>query len=166
MRLNDEPDRIARGVFAGTFIAFSPFFGFHYLLAPALAFAIRGNLLASLIFANVSNILTFPFVAGASIATGKLFLGSLDDDDVMHEEELEELASSFDLIWDGLLKNDGDGRWGFLAEIYDDLLLPYLLGGGILGLIVGFAFAWTVFWIVPRFRILRARRRAAKREQP
>ena len=166
LRLNDEPDRIARGVFAGTFISFSPIFGFHYLLAPALAFAIRGNLIASLIFANVSNFLTFPFIATASIATGKLFLGSRHDDEIALEESLEDLSPSFGLTWDRLKDDNGEWDWGFLADVAEDLLVRYLLGGGFLGLVFGLSLAWLVYWIVPRFRMLRARKRAARREQP
>ena len=36
-RLPDPPDRIARGIFAGVFTTFTPFYGLHFIVAATLA---------------------------------------------------------------------------------------------------------------------------------
>ena len=59
-RLPDPPHRIARGIFAGVFISFTPFFGFHFLGAAAIAWSLRGNILAALLATFFGNPLTTP----------------------------------------------------------------------------------------------------------
>ena len=73
-RLPDDPARVARGIVAGVFISFTPFFGLHFLGAALIAWAIRGNIPAALIATFVGNPLTFPFIATASLEVGYLFL--------------------------------------------------------------------------------------------
>ena len=49
LRLSGSPHTIAIGFAAGVFVAWSPLFGFHYLLAVACAFIVRGNVLAAVL---------------------------------------------------------------------------------------------------------------------
>ena len=60
-RLPDPPHRIARGIAAGVFVCFTPFFGFHFFLATLLAIIMQGNIFAALMATFVGNPLTFPF---------------------------------------------------------------------------------------------------------
>ena len=46
-RLPGAPAAIALGFACGAFVSFTPLFGFHYLLAIALAWALRGSVIAS-----------------------------------------------------------------------------------------------------------------------
>ncbi|MEL6198398.1 MAG: DUF2062 domain-containing protein, partial [Pseudomonadota bacterium] len=69
-RLPDSPHRIALGFACGAFASFTPFFGFHFVVAAAVAYVIRGNLLASAFGTAVGNPITFPFIATASLHTG------------------------------------------------------------------------------------------------
>ena len=48
-RLPDQPHRVARGVFAGSFIGFLPLPGLQFLAAWGAARLIRGNILAALL---------------------------------------------------------------------------------------------------------------------
>ena len=48
-RLPDPPERIARGIWAGVFTTFTPFYGLHFLFAGLLAFAMRGNIFAAML---------------------------------------------------------------------------------------------------------------------
>src|SRR6056297_2377749 len=83
-RLPDPPHRIARGIFAGIFVTFSPFFGLHFFLAAALAWIMRGNIVASLLSTFVGNPLTFVPIAAMSLQTGYFLLGMTG----MAEEEM------------------------------------------------------------------------------
>ncbi|MCX8509052.1 MAG: DUF2062 domain-containing protein, partial [Rhodobacteraceae bacterium] len=62
-RLPDPPHRIARGIFAGVFISFTPFFGFHFFGAIAIAMVLRGNVLAALLATFFGNPVTTPLIA-------------------------------------------------------------------------------------------------------
>ncbi|MFV0472732.1 MAG: DUF2062 domain-containing protein [Pikeienuella sp.] len=73
-RLPDSPTRIALGFACGVYASFTPFFGFHFLIAAGLAWIIRGNIFASAIGTFFGNPLTFPFIAAASLEMGSLVM--------------------------------------------------------------------------------------------
>ena len=70
-RLPGTPYTIACGFALGAAVSFTPFIGFHFVLAGVLAWALRANLLASAIGTAVGNPWTFP-----GIWFGVLWLGS------------------------------------------------------------------------------------------
>ena len=74
-RLPDQPHRVARGFAAGTFVSFTPIFGLHLLGGMALAWAVRGNVLAGVLGTMVGNPLTIPFIAVMSVGLGRRMLG-------------------------------------------------------------------------------------------
>jgi len=57
-RLPGSPEQIARGVFAGAFTVFTPFFGMHFVVAAILAKSMRGSILAALLATFIGNPLT------------------------------------------------------------------------------------------------------------
>jgi uncharacterized protein (DUF2062 family) len=61
-RLSGTPHAVAIGVAAGAFASFTPFLGFHFVIGFALAWVLRGNLIASAFGTFVGNPLTFPFI--------------------------------------------------------------------------------------------------------
>ena len=73
-RLPDKPHRIARGVAAGIFVSFTPFFGFHLFIAAGLAWLMRGNMVAALLSTLVGNPLTFPLIMTVSVDLGTYLL--------------------------------------------------------------------------------------------
>jgi hypothetical protein len=48
-RLPDSPHRIARGIMAGVFTVFTPFYGLHFFMAAGFALLLRGNVVAALL---------------------------------------------------------------------------------------------------------------------
>lgn len=77
-RLKGTPQSIAAGVACGVAISFTPFVGFHFVLAAATAWLVRGNLLASAIGTAAGNPWTFPFIWVSVLYTGRWFLGESD----------------------------------------------------------------------------------------
>ncbi|BCP53147.1 membrane protein [Kaistia sp. 32K] len=75
MRLSDTPHSIAAGFAVGVALAITPFLGFHYLLCLAVAFLVRGNVLAAVLGTSLGNPLTFPFIWLGTFETGSLILG-------------------------------------------------------------------------------------------
>ena len=61
-RLPGTPSRIAAGFACGVAVSFTPFVGFHFVLAAFLALIMRGNIIASAIGTAMGNPWTFPFI--------------------------------------------------------------------------------------------------------
>lgn len=74
-QLKAPPHSIAAGFACGVAISFTPFVGFHGLLAAAIAWIIRGNVLAALLGTIVGNPWTFPFIWVSVLYTGRYMLG-------------------------------------------------------------------------------------------
>ena len=74
-RLKGTPREIAAGVACGVAISFTPFVGFHFVLAAITAWIVRGNILASAIGTAAGNPWTFPFIWVSVLYTGRKILG-------------------------------------------------------------------------------------------
>ncbi len=74
-RISASPHTIAIGFAAGALVSFTPFIGFHFLLAALLAWVLRGSILASALGTGVGNPLTFPFIWWATYNLGGMMLG-------------------------------------------------------------------------------------------
>lgn len=154
-RLPDPPHRIARGIFAGVFVTFSPFFGMHFFLAAGLAWVMRGNIVASLLATFVGNPLTFLAIGAASLQTGYFLLG------IRHVPDFEEhgtLGTKFvdagrdlqDNIW--ALFTDDRADWMRLEVFYDEVFFPYMVGGIIPGLITATAFYYLSLPVIQAYQ--------------
>lgn len=78
-RLGASPHSVAMGFACGVFVSFTPFFGLHLVLAAALAWALRGNIVAAMIGTAVGNPLTFPLIAALCLNLGWAILGTAGD---------------------------------------------------------------------------------------
>ena len=74
-RISAPPHVIALGFAAGVFASFTPFIGFHFIIAGLIAFAVGGNIVASAFGTAVGNPLTFPFIWVATYNVGAMMLG-------------------------------------------------------------------------------------------
>lgn len=75
MRLQDSPERIARGMALGLFIGMTPTFGAQMAIALVAAILLNENKLASVIGVWVTNPITAPFIYGLEYETGRILLG-------------------------------------------------------------------------------------------
>ncbi len=73
IRVKDSKDKLAIGFACGSMVSFSPFIGFHFLLAVFFAYILRGNIVASLIGTFVGNPFTFPFIWIFIYKVGNIF---------------------------------------------------------------------------------------------
>jgi uncharacterized protein len=130
-RLPGTPYAIAAGVACGAAVSFTPFVGFHFVLAALLAWLLRARIVASAVGTAVGNPWTFPFiwvwlhelgtwmgVGGASAA------GDLD------------FASMFAAILQALLRFD----MIYLFETAWPVMAPMLAGSIPTAIIVWFIF--------------------------
>ncbi|MDX1782085.1 MAG: DUF2062 domain-containing protein [Thalassovita sp.] len=158
-RLPDSPEKIARGIFAGVFTTFTPFFGMHFVVAGTLAFIMRGNILAALLGTFFGNPLTYLPIGVISMKTGYFLLRR--DPHADHEVE-RSLAGKFVDAGADLQHNffaifsDKDMDWHGLSIFYDEVFFPYMIGGVIPGIVAGLI---AYYISVPLIRAYQNRRK-------
>ncbi|WP_145104678.1 DUF2062 domain-containing protein [Cereibacter sediminicola] len=162
-RLPDEPHRIARGVFAGVFISFTPLFGFHFFGAALLAWILRGNILAALLATFVGNPVTMPLIAFVSVEIGHWMLGI--DVPLTMVNIFKAFSDAGSELWANFLAifTDDVARWRNLARFFETIYLPYLVGGIFPGLVVGFGFYYLTIPVIRAYQKLRALKAEARR---
>ena len=137
-RLPDPAHKISRGIAAGVFASFTPFFGLHFVLAGTLAYLMRGNILASLLATFFGNPITFPIIATASVELGTWLLGSPR---VPPHEILLGFSLASVELWGNFaaLFTPDDVHWQHTAGFYSRIFVPYFVGCLGPGLIAGVA---------------------------
>lgn len=148
-RLPGSPHCIALGFACGVLMSFTPFFGFHILLAMLLAWMLRVSLVASALGTVVGNPLTFPIIITTSIEFGQLLLGRETSVASGTEEYYRAVLQPTELL----------ERWN---ELLDVLLIPYAVGGTVIGLPMAIAGYLVLRPVVAAYQLAR-RRLAVKR---
>lgn len=153
-RLHGSPHSIAIGFAAGVFASFTPFMGFHFMIGFALAYALRGSLIASAFGTFVGNPLTFPFIWVVTYKLGAFLLG------IEHPVAEVEVELSTNAWW--MVVHDPTGLWKVLLKDVWTLIRPMTVGGVPLGSLAGFACYFPVKYIVAAYQH-RRRERLGKR---
>ena len=165
-RLPDPAHRISRGVASGVFVCFTPFFGLHFVLATAIAWAIRGNILAALLATFVGNPLTFPIIAEVSLEIGSRLMGLPQD--VHLPQIFEAFSHAIGDIWRNFLAvfSADQAEWHGIGRFWDRVMLPYFVGGIAPGLMTALAAYFVTTPIITAYqkrRVKRLKKRYDKR---
>ncbi|MDT8854523.1 DUF2062 domain-containing protein [Paracoccaceae bacterium Fryx2] len=155
-RLPDEPHRIARGVFAGCFISFTPLFGFHFFGAALLAWVMRGNILAALLATVIGNPVTFPIIAVTSLELGRWMLGV--GEPLGFVTIVAAFTSAGVEIWDNLIAifTADPTHWESLTSFFRVIFLPYLVGGILPGLAASFTLYYLTLPLIGAYQKIRS----------
>ncbi|GAA3860783.1 DUF2062 domain-containing protein [Celeribacter arenosi] len=168
-RLPDTPHKIARGVFAGAFAAFTPFFGLHFLVAFLVAKLVRGNVLAALLGTFIGNPLTYVPIGVIAMKMGHFILGSRFDRE--HERSfVGKFLDAGDDLWRNLvaLFTDQDANWDGLLRFTHEVFMPYLVGGIFPGIVAGLACYYISLPMISAYqhrRIGRFKRKSEERRR-
>ncbi len=140
LRLTASPHSIAAGVAAGVFASFTPFLGFHIIIATILCYLIAGNIIAAAIGTTFANPITLPFIWGGTLELGRFMLhGTFAyEGEPLH---IGHMLSHLDF-----------------ARIWDPLLKPMAVGS----VPIGLAFA-LAFYVVTRMATNAFRKQRRKR---
>ena len=161
-RLPDPPHRIARGVFAGTFVNFPPIFGLQMVAAAGLAWVMRGNVLAAVLATLLSNPITTPLIAAVSIKLGYFLLG------IPGGVGLNEVFAAFAIagseLWHNFLAIFGPEptHWYGLVNFWHRIYWPYTVGSILPGIASSLVFYWLTRPTLSAYQGLRRRRLAAR----
>ncbi len=134
-RLPDTPEKIGRGIWAGVFTTFTPFYGVHFIIAALIAKLMRGNILASLMATFFGNPLTYLPIAAVSLGTGHWLLGSKP------RGSMASLGGKFadagSDLWQNVVSIFTPARmdWHGLSIFYFDIFYPYMIGGILPGVV-------------------------------
>lgn len=135
IRTPGSTSTIAVSLSFGVAISFTPFIGFHLILAAVLTSLVRGNVLVSAIGTFIGNPWTFPLIWYADYELGAFILGLLGFDISQQSLSLSQFSSH-----------------------PTDLLLPLALGGFVLGAISWFTTYGAAYWAIDTWRQHRAKR--------
>lgn len=135
-RLPDTPEKISRGVWAGVFTAFTPFYGLHFVVAFLLARLMRGNVLAALMGTFFGNPLTYVPIGVAALGTGHWLLGTRPAHGP-HGSIGAKFGRAFNELWHNIVAIFTPERadWHGLGIFYNEVFYPYLIGGVLPGAI-------------------------------
>ena len=139
-RLQGSPYAIACGFACGAAVSFTPLIGFHFILAAVLAWALRGNIIASAIGTAVGNPWTFPFIWAGIIWLGTWILGY---------ERGQELPADMTI--------------GTIFEEPGTVLLPMLVGGLPAAVVVWIVVYFPIRRVVGNYQHHRQARRLRRR---
>lgn len=143
LRITASPHAVAAGLAVGVFSAFTPFFGFHLIIAIVLAYFLAGNVAAAALGTTFANPLTLPFIWGSTFELGRFIVsGDADAPPPVHLGRALE-TMRFDEIWTPLLK-------------------PMLFGSTVLGAIFAVLVYFATRYAVTAFRRRRLERLAAR----
>ncbi|GIL03225.1 MAG: membrane protein [Alphaproteobacteria bacterium] len=159
LRLTSSPHSIAAGVAAGVFASFTPFIGFHFLLAFAIAYLIAGNFLSAALGTFAGNPLTFPFIWASTYATGKFILSGARTTGNGGHHRIAELVEH-DVFSVGL-----GGMFERLARIWEPVLKPMTVGAIPLGIVFAIAFYILTRWAAIKFRQARQKRLSQRQRE-
>lgn len=161
-RLPDPPERIARGIFAGVFTTFTPFYGLHFLTAALIALVMRGNIVAALLSTFFGNPLTYVPIGVASLSTGYWLLGIEGNPE--HGSLGHKFTHATGDLWANLVAifTPDKTDWTDLIIFYREVFFPYMIGGIIPGLICAMI---SYYLSVPVIRAYQNRRKGALKEK-
>lgn len=151
-RLPDEPHRIARGIFVGVFVSFTPFYGLHFGISAILAWIVRGNVVASLLATFFGNPLTYVPIGVIAMETGYFLLGLTHDS--QHGTLGQKFVGAGRDLWHNTVAmfTPAKANWQDLAIFRDEVFVPYLIGGLIPGLIAGLVMYYISLPLITAFQ--------------
>lgn len=161
LHINDSPQRIARGIATGFFVAYLPVFGLHMLLALLLAQLIRANKAIAVMAVWICNPLTFVMIYYPCYRLGHLLLPFIRNKPQVELDQLQTLIDQVFSIKYMLVHFFTAGYWKQVWAVFTEIGLETCIGGIILGLIVAVTGYWIAYYFVIGYRTRKKNRKNA-----
>ncbi len=163
LRVDDSPERIARGLAVGMFVAYLPLMGIQMAVAWVAAAVLRANKVMAVLAAWVSNPATALFIYYPSYRLGRWLLGirtrKPEIDPEQMEDLLEETLSFYNLITEFHTLD----FWKEVFAAAVNIGLETLIGGIIIGAVLARITHWAALHGVIYYR--RRKQRKGRRTQ-
>jgi uncharacterized protein len=157
IRLPGTPASIASGFASGVAASFTPFLGLHFILAGALAMLFRGNVLASVIGTFFGNPWTFILIWLADYEVGLEVIHAFGYGVDLRVLSIDELIAIMGNVM-RFLSFTGNISWMDLSREIEQVFMPLLIGGTVLGAIAWVTSFLMTLWAVKGWRLHRAKR--------
>lgn len=142
LRISATPHKVALGFAIGIFLACSPLFGMHIILAIFFSWILRGNFAAAIIGTVFSNPLTFLLIVMADYKVGYFFLSLFSNVNEISLSQIRFLFNGLTLSNVSLLFKDA----------WNSIMRPMILGGILLGFTLGCLSYISVYRAIARFQ--------------
>jgi uncharacterized protein (DUF2062 family) len=149
-RLHATPHAIAAGFASGAAMSFLPAIGLHFLLSFALAWMLRGNLIAAALGTAIGNPLTFPIIYSTAYRLGRRMM-SVSSETPPDAPDFDAAAEGEVLMREGLNPTTLEALWPTYKLT--------LIGSLPLMAIAFVVFYAVIYNISSRFQAARAQRR-------
>ena len=157
IRLPGTPASIASGFASGVAASFTPFLGLHFILAGTLAMLFRGNVLASAIGTFFGNPWTFILIWLADYEVGLRVINSFSYGTDLEVLSIDELVAIMGNVM-RFLSFTRNISWADLLRDIEQVFMPILIGGTVLGAIAWVTSFLLTLWAVKGWRLHRAKR--------
>lgn len=145
-RLRTSPHAIAAGAAAGVLVSFTPFMGFHFILAGLLAWMLRGSIIASALGTFFGNPLTFPFIWVSAYQLGNRLLG------LEGELQGDGLLGRLSEVTSNIARSSWGNKLPAIEELWPVILKPMATGGLLLGVVAGLISYYLVKKLVDAYQ--------------
>ena len=167
-RLPGTPESIAAGFATGVAFSFTPFVGLHIVLTMFVVWALRANYMAGILGTFAGNPWTFPVMWMLSFRVGARLLGLAPGEAVPPEFSMQFMRDITGFVLFGRSQGEAIAQtitWGYVNEVMVLVVVPWLVGSLLCGLLAWFAVYFPLRGLVEGHRRRARRRRAAKRAE-
>jgi len=152
LHIDDSPQRMARGIAAGFFVAYLPLLGLHMPLAFLLALFVRANKALAVIAVWICNPLTFVLIYYPCYRLGRFVLPFFHQKPKVELDQIQALLhQTFSLNY-MLTKLFTVDYWKQVGSVCTTIGLETLIGGIILGAIVAKVSYWFAYYFIIGYR--------------
>ena len=161
LHVDDSPQRMARGIAAGFFIAYLPLFGLHMLLALIFAQLIRANKALALMAVWICNPLTFALIYYPCYRLGHFLLPFFHDRPQVELDQIQTMIDQTFSLKYTLLHFFSMAYWKQVWTVFKIIGFETFIGGIILGFIVAKIGYWIAYYFIIGYRTRKEARKSA-----
>lgn len=165
-RLPGTPEEIARGIFAGAFTIFTPFYGLHFIFSALIAVLMRGSIIAALLATFIGNPLTYIPIAVIALRLGYFLLG-MDMPPGFTRDVFQHFGAASSDLWHNFkaIFTPAVTHWDGLIEFWNTVFWPWTVGGILPGLILGLVCYYSSVPVIRAYQVRKLARLRKKIEK-
>ena len=145
LHVDDRPERIARGLAVGVFVAYLPLMGIQMVFAWLIAALFKANKVMAVLGAWVSNPATALFIYYPSYRLGRWLLGIRTEKPEIEPEQMEHLLEQTLSFYRLVTEFYRPAFWKEVSAAAINIGFEILIGGIIIGFIAAKATYWAAF---------------------
>jgi uncharacterized protein (DUF2062 family) len=159
LHVDDTPERIARGVAVGLVVAFSPFLGFHMIIALTMAALLKANKALAVAMVWLSNPLTLLPVYLPAYMVGRLLVGWVHPASRIEPAQVDDLLSSIFSLSAFITRAHTGAFWKEVGMVFGKIGLEVTVGGFVLGMLAATLGYIATYHLIVRYRAIKGWRR-------